>query len=289
MHPRQLVRRVVDTQANEAKVPWFSENAKTEKIIEIPFQPQRNLERQRLLHAFSPQQGDQYKRHGMSSAVNQPGRMLLASEASVNARDETQDMSLSGASARGHEKIVLLLLEGGDNPNAKNKIYGTPLQAALAKGHKEIVQMLLDYGADVTAEDETHGTPLQVASAKGHKEIIQLLLDCGADVNAMDKIHGTPLQVASAKGHKEIVQLLLDHGADANAEDETHGTPLHMASIEGHKEIVQLLLDYGADNSVGSQERVVDFPRNHSGEPRSGIHGSRRGHTRTTFSIDHTA
>ncbi|KAG9672523.1 hypothetical protein KCU99_g603, partial [Aureobasidium melanogenum] len=248
--------------------------------------PQLFTERQ---HALSPQQRDQYQRQGMDPVVDQPGEILLTSGTSVDAKDETHAMSLHSAIKGGYKEIVPLLLDRGADINAKDRTGSTLLHIALARGQREIAQLLLDRGADVNAESETYDAPLYMASLEGYKDIVQLLLDRGADVNAKSATFYTPLYAASARGYKEIVQLLLDSGADVNAEGLPHRIPLHVASTEGYKEIVQLLLDYGADNNVGFQERVVDFSRNHSGESRSGIHGSRRGHTKTTFSIDHTA
>ncbi|KAG9570808.1 hypothetical protein KCU71_g1139, partial [Aureobasidium melanogenum] len=285
MHDQQLVQKIVDTQA---VFPWLLENGRTEKL-ETLSRPQRIIERQRLLHALSPQQREQYKRQGMDPVVNQPGEILLTSGTSIDAKDETHAMSLHSAIKGGHKEIIPLLLDRGADVNTRSERYDMPLHIASFKGYKEIIQLLLDRGADVNAKDETHSTPLHVASYAGHKEIAQLLLDRGADVNAKDKTHYTPLYEASFKGYKEIIQLLLDRGANVNAKDKTHSTPLYVASIQGHKEIVQLLLDNGADDIYGHKGSVVDFSRSHSGESKSGIHGSRRGHTRTTFSIDHTA
>jgi ankyrin repeat domain-containing protein 50 len=56
-----------------------------------------------------------------------------------------------GASAGGHEKVVLMLLDAGADIKAKGGWYDNALQAASVGGHEKVAQMLLDAGANIKA------------------------------------------------------------------------------------------------------------------------------------------
>ncbi|KAJ7889324.1 hypothetical protein B0H14DRAFT_2320123, partial [Mycena olivaceomarginata] len=89
------------------------------------------------------------------------------------------------------------LLKVQDNVNAEGGRYGTALQAASAKGHNTIVVALLDKGANVNVEGGCYGTALHAASAMGHDAIVVALLDKGANVNVEGGEYGSALQAAS--------------------------------------------------------------------------------------------
>ncbi|KAJ7609590.1 hypothetical protein DFH06DRAFT_1308876 [Mycena polygramma] len=213
---------------------------------------------------------------------------LLKGGADVNTRQGPNGSALRAASARGHTRIVQLLLKRGADVNME-EVSGNALQAASTRGHAEIVQLLLENGANVNvnavsnkalhaasagvqlsvataqllpkneagvnAKGGEFSSALKAASARGHTEIVNLLLRHGADPNADGGISGTALQVASAFGHTEIVHLLLEKGADMNVAGGRAGNALVASSAAGHTEIVQLLLDNGADANAGAAEQ----------------------------------
>lgn len=140
------------------------------------------------------------------------------------------------------------------------------LHWAAAKGHTKLVRLLLDRGTDVNTRITPHGTTaLHYAAVKGHALVARLLLDRGATVDARDSIfqgrllslmqypyanlHGmTPLHYAAATGSKAVIPLLLDAGADIEARDEVNWrTPLIVAAFHGRHTAVKVLLARGAD------------------------------------------
>jgi len=155
--------------------------------------------------------------------------------------------ALQAASALGHEKVVQVLLEHGPDIDTQGSLYGHALYTPIVRGHKGIVELLLEHGADANIQGSAYSSPLQEASFRGRKEIIQVLLKHGADIKADGGRFGGALQAASAAGHEEVVQLLLDQGADVNAQDQIFGTALMSAAGAGHEQIVQILCERGAD------------------------------------------
>ncbi|KAK1963977.1 ankyrin, partial [Colletotrichum sublineola] len=55
---------------------------------------------------------------------------------------------LSWAAENGHESMVKMLLEGGDDPNIRNGDDSTSLSWAAENGHESVVKVLLEGGAD---------------------------------------------------------------------------------------------------------------------------------------------
>jgi hypothetical protein len=75
-------------------------------------------------------------------------------------------------------------------------------EGASKKGDEESVKVLLDKGANVNAQGGQHGKALNAASVRGDEQVVKLLLDKGADVNAQGGPYGNALQAASAGGHE---------------------------------------------------------------------------------------
>ena len=109
---------------------------------------------------------------GKSDAVD----FLLGSGADINAisRNPTGYTALTGAVARGHQNIVLTLLERGANPNHRYEGGFTPLMEAAASGNVEVTKLLLGHGADRTIRLNGK-TALDLALEKGQRDTAQLL------------------------------------------------------------------------------------------------------------------
>jgi ankyrin repeat protein len=179
-------------------------------------------------------------------------KLLLGKGADINAQGGSHGSALQAASAKGHEQVVEILLEGGAKIDAQDE-YHSVLKAASASGHERVVKILLDNNANVNAHNRRCCTALQAASASGHVRVVKILLDRDADIRLQGGFYGTPLMLASAAGHEQIVKLLIDRGADVNAHTESFDTALHVASASGHELIVKLLLEAGADVNIKGQ------------------------------------
>lgn len=124
--------------------------------------------------------------------------------------------------------------------------FSTALQVASFHGHQAIVHLLLEMGEDVNDSGEVVGSALQAASSQGHETIVRFLLDKGAEVNATGGAYGSALQAASAGGHVETVRLLLERGADANLRGGLFGSALLAAKSINHDTVIKILLEKGA-------------------------------------------
>lgn len=162
--------------------------------------------------------------------------------------------ALQAASTSGHERVVMLLLEGGATANAKGGEYYSALLAAALHGHRNVIALLLDHGADVNAVDDNcpYITALHAACSLGRRDIVELLLKRGADANLTGGLHGSALYTACFYGHLDLVPILLDNGANLNAPCSPQGPALCAAVHHGQFGVMELLLEIGADvNSVG--------------------------------------
>ncbi|KAF7972884.1 hypothetical protein HWV62_16676 [Athelia sp. TMB] len=154
----------------------------------------------------------------------------------------------------GLEKLVVQLLDDGEDAKAQGGKYHNALQAASHGGHVGIVRSLLERGANVNAAGGVYGHALQAASFWGHEEIVRLLLESGADIQAAGGKYGTALQAASYRGNVAVVRLLLEHGADVNTPGGKYGSALQAASYKGNALAVRLLLEHGANvNGAGGK------------------------------------
>ncbi len=110
-------------------------------------------------------------------------RRLLAT-ADADARHR----ALALAAQFGHEAVVKLLLEAGEDPNRYNPVgthpHSTPLHQAAAGGHANIVRLLVEHGAHLDMRDTLwQGTPADWAKHEGKIEIEEYL-------RAQEKVRG---------------------------------------------------------------------------------------------------
>lgn len=100
--------------------------------------------------------------------------------------------------------------------DARDKDGSTPLHCAVWKGHEDVVVFLVQAGADVNAHNENDHwdtTPLHAAAHANQSAIAQLLIDHGADVNARDREGRTPLFHTTFHKAKAVAKVLERCGA----------------------------------------------------------------------------
>ena len=85
------------------------------------------------------------------------------------------------ASSYGDVAIADMLLDKGANPNVvpRDETGWTALMAAAAKGHSRVVQLLLERGADTSVHDKNGQTAGALAEVNDHSESARILRDCG--------------------------------------------------------------------------------------------------------------
>ena len=183
---------------------------------------------------------------------------LITAGADVNIRGEKGETALILACQRGHEDIVMKLLENQSiDINATTSGGDTALIGACEKGEGvsfRIIKTLLDRGANVNLANNEGVTPLMMAS-KHDRDVslinddytIENLIAAGADVNHQSTSGQTALMVACEGRLLSITEILLESGANVNLPDGEGMTPLIKACEEGQEAIVDRLLDAGAD------------------------------------------
>lgn len=193
---------------------------------------------------------------------------LLASGASIHARDDGGLHPLHNACSFGHADVVRLLLEADANPNTRDNWNFTPLHEAAAKGKTDVCIALLQHGADLSLKNSDGKTALDLAvpstrallsgdhrkeelleaARSGSEERLLAVLDpLNVNCHASDGRRSTPLHLAAGYNRHRVVQLLLQHGADVHAKDKGGLVPLHNACSYGHFEVTEMLIKAGAN------------------------------------------
>ena len=183
---------------------------------------------------------------------------LITAGADVNIRGKKGETALILACQRGHEDIVMKLLENQSiDINATTSGGDTALIGACEKGdflYSRITVTLLNRGADVNLANNEGVTPLMMAS-KHDRDVslinedytIENLIAAGADVNHQSTSGQTALMVACEGRLLSITEILLESGANVNLPNGEGMTPLIKACEEGQEAIADRLLDAGAD------------------------------------------
>lgn len=193
--------------------------------------------------------------------------LLLASGASIQARDDGGLHPLHNACSFGHADVVRLLLEAGANPNTRDNWNYTPLHEAAIKGKVDVCIALLQHGADASIRNTEGKTAVELADAAtrpvltgdyrkeelleaarsgAEDRLLGLLNPLNVNCHASDGRRSTPLHLAAGYNRGRVVQLLLQRGADVHAKDKGGLVPLHNACSYGHFEVTEMLLKHGA-------------------------------------------
>lgn len=127
---------------------------------------------------------------------------------SVDVKDVNGCTPLHAAAARGHIKVVDVLIGAGAQVEVGNFCGATALHYAASHGQKTVVTRLLRRGVDVGVTDQNGCTGLHVAAFYGQDSVAKLLLDAGANKDVIDVFGMTPLDTASKCGNVAVCSLL---------------------------------------------------------------------------------
>ena len=108
------------------------------------------------------------------------GRLEEARSTAADASAQERHLAFAWAAQFGHDAIVTLLLELGEDPNRFNPEgahpHSTPLHQAALAGHGSTVRLLVEHGARLDIEDVLwNGTPADWADHGGYPEIAAYL------------------------------------------------------------------------------------------------------------------
>jgi ankyrin repeat protein len=198
---------------------------------------------------FAAQQGD------VESA-----RILLAAGADVNEATPEDGTALIVASASGHEKLALFLLEMGADPNAKDSYGITPLHYAIYEGlltlsvfkpsttdqfgwsrHNmpELAKALLAHGADPNARIAHDFPPYDYPLLSRSR---------GLDLAQLSLVGATPFLLATAAADLDLMRVLVEGRANARLGTADGNFPPMVAAGMAHERG-----GYGFGGQVGGE------------------------------------
>ena len=166
---------------------------------------------------------------------------------------------LTAAASRGHNRIVIALLDRGAAIDQESYFAGSALISACHANECDTAELLIARGADIEYRIRNRYqngyTPLIMACQEGHLDAARLLLEHGANINAGgDRWSCTPLQITCSRGKVKVVKFLLDH--EAYPDDWT----LWHACFGGSVPVVRCLLARGIAVTNRSRTRAQDKP-----------------------------
>jgi ankyrin repeat protein len=150
----------------------------------------------------------------------------------LNLGASCQDLDWHGKSPlhfSGTAANAKLLLASGADIDHKDNLGFTAAHKAAEKGTEDILQALIDAGANLTSTDSEIGSPLHCAIQRKSRTMAEMLLKAGVDINAQNKTGKTPLLLAMDTGHLDLVIFLFENGAHPFIEDNSGSSPFLMS------------------------------------------------------------
>lgn len=174
-------------------------------------------------------------------------KKLLASSASVNARDPFGRTPVHVATfSRQPEVVRALAMAGANLELLENGRYDAVTVAAVADD-EDTLRMLLGLGASAKLTTSRYdGTALIAAAHLGHDGVVRQLIAAGAPLNHVNNLHWTAMIEAIVLGqggarHQAVLQALLAAGASTRLTDREGNTPLALAKARGYSAMVGML------------------------------------------------
>ena len=122
-------------------------------------------------------------------------------------------LDLHQAAAGGHVSAVATLLATGATLDARDGDDNTPLHLSADGGHAAVVSLLIQATASLNVKNNDDDTPLHLSADGGHTAVVSLLIQATASLNVKNNDNDTPLHLAVGGGHAAIVALLIEAGA----------------------------------------------------------------------------
>lgn len=174
-------------------------------------------------------------------------KKLLASGASVNARDPFGRTPVHVATFAKHPEIIrALALAGASLELLENDRYDAVTIAAVADD-EQTLRVLLGLGASAKLTTSRYdGTALIAAAHLGHDGVVRQLIAAGAPLDHVNNLHWTAMieSVVLGQGgvrHQAVLQALLAAGASTRLTDRQGNTPLVLAKARGFAAMVGML------------------------------------------------
>ncbi|MHC4351479.1 MAG: ankyrin repeat domain-containing protein [Planctomycetota bacterium] len=142
--------------------------------------------------------------------------------------------------------LTRLLIASGADVNAKNNGGDSPLIWAAKSADLELVKLLVASGADIKVTGTGAETRGYRWTWTGDREIPTFSLSRRAGRNASAAGGTTPLHFAAMQGDKNVVEFLIAQGADVNARNQADVTPLGFA-VGGYRDIKGLPPGYNPE------------------------------------------
>ena len=171
--------------------------------------------------------------------------LLLQRKASLDMQDGHGATALIISTANGRHSIVAMLLQAGARTDLKARKGGTALDFAQARGYDVIVQLIRTHEA-ASAGTKADTLPDVIAGAAKLGKVDEVLewLACGGLVDAPNpaEMGATALMLACANGREALVAKLLELGASTDAKRADGSTPLMIAALGAHRGVVRQLV-----------------------------------------------
>ncbi|MEZ6033192.1 MAG: ankyrin repeat domain-containing protein [Planctomycetaceae bacterium] len=143
-------------------------------------------------------------------------------------------------------KTLSSLLDNGADPNALDNSGNLPLQLAAARGQIDCIDLLFGYGANPNRRDRKGNTAVHIAARCHQSDALIRLIRHDGDVN-MPNLHGETALHSAVRGmcwkkpDPRIFEILIAAGAWQNVVDGYGVTPSQIAKEEGFDAVARLL------------------------------------------------
>jgi ankyrin repeat protein len=192
--------------------------------------------------------------------------VLLENGFNANIGDDISKTALHWAALKRDIEVIVLLLDHGANVNVQDGhgYTATVLLWAMHYGcNKKLIMVLLDRGDNLNIETKWKQTLCEQIFSKGNREIAELVLKHSALINRKDCtgwkfVHWVAYRTASGYNRKQIVSLLIENEDNINIKERCGHTALDMVISFEQKMLIKFLREKGTEERrVEALEKVI--------------------------------